>query len=103
MEINMLRFIRLLGAFFICLATTATAGARPSPVAPGVAEVPVPTLDGLWKGPLKVPGGQLEVIFRFVKLTGGEYFCTLDVPLQKVSRMNVKAEVKGDTVRLYAE
>ena len=62
-----------------------------------------PPLDGLWKGPLKVPGGQLEVIFRFVKLTGGEYFCTLDVPLQKVSRMNVKTEVSGDTVRLYAE
>ena len=63
----------------------------------------VPPLDGLWKGPLKVPGGQLEVIFRFVKLTGGEYFCTMDVPLQKVSRMNVKTEVRGDTVRLYAE
>ena len=63
----------------------------------------VPPLDGLWKGPLKVPGGQLEVIFRFVKLTGGEYFCTLDVPLQKVSRMNVKAELRADTVRLFAE
>jgi hypothetical protein len=101
MEINMLRLIRLLGAFFICLAVAApaTAGGRPL----GVADAPVPALDGLWKGPLKVPGGQLEVIFRFVKLTGGEYFCTLDVPLQKVSRMNVKAEVKGDTVRLYAE
>ena len=50
-----------------------------------------------------MPGGQLEVIFRFVKLTGGEYFCTLDVPLQKVSRMNVKTEIKNDTIRLYAE
>ncbi len=61
-----------------------------------------PALDGLWKGALKVPGGQLEVIFRLMKLTDG-YFCTLDVPLQKVSRMNVKAEVKGDSIRLFAE
>ena len=73
------------------------------PQAAPLATAAVPPLDGLWKGPLKVPGGQLEVIFRFVKLTGGEYFCTLDVPLQKVSRMNVKTEIKGDTVRLYAE
>jgi pimeloyl-ACP methyl ester carboxylesterase len=63
----------------------------------------MPPLDGLWKGQLKVPGGQLEVIFRFVKLTGGEYFATLDVPLQKVSRMAVKVNIKADTVNLIAE
>ncbi|MBD2770494.1 alpha/beta hydrolase [Hymenobacter sp. BT664] len=101
----MLRLVHLLGASFICLvaAVSAPAATRPAPVTWGVADAPPPALDGLWKGPLKVPGGQLEVIFRFVKLTGGEYFCTLDVPLQKVSRMNVKADVKGDSVRLYAE
>lgn len=57
-----------------------------------------PALDGFWKGPLTMPGGQLEVIFRLVKLTNGTYFATLDVPLQKVSRMSVKVEVQGDTV-----
>ncbi|QNH61915.1 alpha/beta hydrolase family protein [Hymenobacter sediminicola] len=62
-----------------------------------------PTLDGLWKGPLKVPGGQLEVVFRLVSLTGGSYFATLDVPLQKVSQIAVAVEIKGDTVIFAAE
>jgi hypothetical protein len=62
-----------------------------------------PALDGLWKGPLKMPGGELEVIFRLVSLTGGEYFATLDVPMQRVSRMAVQVEVRGDTVVFAAE
>ena len=59
--------------------------------------------DGFWKGPLKVPGGQLEVVFRTVKLSGGTYFATLDVPLQKVSRMAVEVLTAADTVRFFAE
>ncbi|UOQ66703.1 hypothetical protein [Hymenobacter volaticus] len=67
------------------------------------ATVAAPTLDGLWKGPLKMPGGQLEVVFRLVSLTGGSYFATLDVPMQKVSRMPVQVEVRNDTVVFAAE
>ncbi|GAB2948628.1 alpha/beta fold hydrolase [Hymenobacter coalescens] len=62
-----------------------------------------PALDGLWKGPLKVPGGQWEVIFRVVTLAGGKYFATLDVPMQKVSRMSVDVQLHGDTVVFVAE
>ena len=103
MKINMYRSILLLSGIVSCLAVAAPARASHGPRAVAVAEAEVPSLDGLWKGQLKVPGGQLEVIFRMQKLAGGEYYSTLDVPLQKVSRMNVKAEVKGDTVRLFAE
>ena len=101
MKISTARLFLLLGGFFSCLVLAAPAQAGTRLVAALADDVP--TLDGLWKGQLKVPGGQLEVIFRLQKLAGGEYFCVLDVPLQKVSRMNVKAEVKGDTVRLFAE
>ncbi len=59
-----------------------------------------PPLDGLWKGPLQMPGGQLEVIFRLVKLSNGEYFATLDVPLQKASHLAVTVETRADTVVL---
>ncbi|WBA41524.1 alpha/beta hydrolase family protein [Hymenobacter canadensis] len=70
----------------------------------GSAQAAAPTsLDGLWKGPLKMPGGELEVVFRLVSLTGGEYFATLDVPQQRVSRMAVQVQVHGDTVILAAE
>ena len=102
MTINTFRLSVLFGGLLICLTLAAAppVSARQSPAVPVTADVPA--LDGLWKGQLKVPGGQLEVIFRFMKLSGGEYFCSLDVPLQKVSRMNVKMEVKGDTVRLFA-
>ena len=101
MKINMYRSFFLLSAIVACLVlpTSARASSRPLPVA----SADVPSLHGLWTGQLTVPGGQLEVIFRLQKLAGGEYYSTLDVPLQKVSRMNVKAEVKGDTVRLFAE
>jgi alpha-beta hydrolase superfamily lysophospholipase len=103
MKINTFRLFHLCGVLLTGFLLAAPAQANPHPQSVSARVADVPPLDGLWKGPLKVPGGQLEVIFRFVKLTGGEYFCTLDVPLQKVSRMNVKTEIKGDTVRLYAE
>ncbi|GAC1588455.1 MAG: alpha/beta fold hydrolase [Hymenobacter sp.] len=103
MKTHSFRLFRLFGVLVSCLAFAgpvwAANGARPS----AAAAAAVPALDGLWKGQLKVPGGQLEVIFRFVKLSGGEYFCTLDVPLQKVSHMAVKTDIQGDTVRLFAE
>jgi pimeloyl-ACP methyl ester carboxylesterase len=60
---------------------------------------PLP-LDGFWKGPLKMPGGQLEVIFRLVKLSNGEYYATLDVPLQKATRLAVTVTTRGDSVLL---
>jgi pimeloyl-ACP methyl ester carboxylesterase len=89
------------GLFLALTAPKAEAQTAPAKAAPAVATSAA--LDGLWKGQLKVPGGQLEVIFRLMKLTGGEYFASLDVPLQKVSRMTVKAEVKADSVKLFAE
>ena len=69
---------------------------------PAVASAPI-TLDGLWKGPLKMPGGELEVVFRLISLTGGEYFATMDVPMQRVSRMAVQVQVRGDTIVFAAE
>ena len=99
MKTNTFRALYLLRGLFICLFLVGAAQAR----ARVITAADAPALDGIWKGQLKVPGGQLEVIFRFVKLTGGEYFGTLDVPLQKVSHMAVKTELKADTVRLFAE
>jgi pimeloyl-ACP methyl ester carboxylesterase len=57
-----------------------------------------PPLEGFWKGPLQLPGGELEVIFRLVKLSSGEYFATLDVPKQRVSRLSVTVSMRADTV-----
>ena len=65
---------------------------------PASAHAAGPALDGYWKGPLKLPGGQLEVIFRLVKLSSGDYFATLDVPMQKVSRLAVTVTTRADTV-----
>lgn len=69
--------------------------ALPGTSAPRPADTP---LDGLWKGPLKLPGGELEVIFRLVKLSNGEYFATLDVPKQRVSNLSVTVSTLADTI-----
>ncbi len=64
------------------------------------APVEAPPLDGFWRGSLRLPGGQLEVIFRLIKLSSGEYFASLDVPLQKVNNLAVTVTVHADTVVL---
>lgn len=85
----------------LLLARPASAqGPTPPSGAPG--QPSAAPLDGFWKGPLKVPGGSLEVIFRFLKLTSGDYFGTLDVPLQKVSHLEVQVTQSHDTVQFYA-
>ena len=78
-------------ALLLTLAPPSWGNARPA------AE---PPLDGLWKGPLQMPGGKIEVIFRLVKLSSGEYFATLDVPMQKVSHLKVTVATHADTVVL---
>lgn len=84
-------------SFLSCLLL-ALAWAGPGRAAPPAPAAP--PLDGFWKGPLKLPGGQLEVIFRLTQLSSGEYFATLDVPLQKVSRLAVTVVTRADTVRM---
>ncbi|GAA3947203.1 alpha/beta hydrolase family protein [Hymenobacter algoricola] len=61
-----------------------------------------PGLAGQWKGPLKMPGGSLDVVVSVTELATGKRFAVLDVPLQKVNRMPMTLEAKGDTVILYA-
>jgi len=62
-----------------------------------------PTLNGQWKGPLKVPGGTLDLIITLVPLSNGTYYAALDVPQQHISRMPVEAETKGDEITLKIE
>ena len=88
MSITRLGFYSLL-AFLLTWALPGQSIAHPTADKP---------LDGLWKGPLKLPGGELEVIFRLVKLSSGEYFATLDVPKQRVSHLSVTVTTRADTV-----
>ncbi|OUJ73647.1 alpha/beta hydrolase family protein [Hymenobacter crusticola] len=62
-----------------------------------------PTLNGQWKGPLKVPGGTLDLIITLVPLSNGTYYAALDVPQQRISRMPVEAETKGNEITLKIE
>ena len=57
-------------------------------------------LAGLWCGPLKLPGNQLDVMFRLVRLTTGDYFATLDAPLRPVGDLAVTIVMQTDTVFL---
>jgi fermentation-respiration switch protein FrsA (DUF1100 family) len=55
-------------------------------------------LGGLWKGKLALLGGQLDVTVSVVQLSNGKFFAALDVPAQKVSRMETELTVRGDSV-----
>ena len=81
---------------FICLLRSLLTTAASLPT------ILTPSLDGLWKGPVKVPGGEWEVVFRVVPLAGGSYFASLDVPVQRVSHVEVTVEMQGDSVHFVA-
>jgi dipeptidyl aminopeptidase/acylaminoacyl peptidase len=62
-----------------------------------------PRLSGQWQGPLKVPGGSLTLMVTIVPLSNGTYYAALDVPQQRISRMPVEVDLKGDNLTLRIE
>ncbi|MBF9236436.1 alpha/beta fold hydrolase [Hymenobacter sp. BT683] len=64
---------------------------------------PLAPLNGQWKGPLKLLGGQITVIITMVPLTNGTYYAALDAPQQRISRMPVEVELKGNDIKLRIE
>ncbi|MBJ6110536.1 alpha/beta hydrolase [Hymenobacter sp. BT523] len=89
----MIRF--LLAAIFLVASTlSAAATAPPTAAAP---------LNGQWKGPLKLLGGQITVVITIVPLTNGTYYGALDAPQQRISRMPVDVNLKGTDLTLRIE
>ncbi|MDB5233569.1 MAG: hypothetical protein JWR44_562 [Hymenobacter sp.] len=70
-----------------------------APPAPGK---PAP-LNGQWKGPLKMLGGEITVIITIVPLTNGTYYGALDAPQQRISRMPVEVSLTGADLKLRIE
>lgn len=87
-------FLRLLPLFWL-LPLLVVAGPKPS-----AADSP---LGGQWRGDLKVPGGTWELVITIIPLSNGTLYATIDVPKQKISRMPVKAELKGSEVTMRIE
>ncbi|WP_460615126.1 alpha/beta hydrolase family protein [Hymenobacter seoulensis] len=67
------------------------------------AGTPPLVLNGQWKGPLKVPGGQLTLIITVVPLSNGSYYAALDAPQQRISRMPAEVEIKGLDISISIE
>ena len=91
----MIRFI--LSALFVLshlLPTTAFATGEPPTPSP---------LNGQWRGPLKMLGGEIAIVITIVPLTNGSYYAALDAPQQRISRMPVDVELKGDNLTLRIE
>ena len=88
----MIRF--LLAAFLLLTSLPQAVAATP----------PVPTpLNGQWKGPLKLLGGEITLIITIVPLTNGTFYAALDAPQQRISRMPVEVELKEDNLTLRIE
>ena len=90
----MIRFIRAVLLLLVLIVPFATILAEPL--------VPAP-LNGQWKGPLKLLGGEITVIITIVPLTNGTYYAALDAPQQRISRMPVEVELKDDNLTLRIE
>ena len=60
-------------------------------------------LSGQWRGPLKMLGGKINIAITIVPLTNGTYYAALDAPQQRISRMPVEVELKGDDLTLRIE
>lgn len=85
-------------SFWSCLLVALSAAS------PALAQTRTPTvsLGGIWKGQLPVQGGnKADLTVTIVPLAGNKYFSALDIPAQKVTRMNVEVAVRGDSVVLY--
>ena len=68
------------------------------------AALPVPApLNGQWRGPLKMLGGEISISITIVPLTNGTYYAALDAPQQRISRMPVEVELKDDELTLRIE
>ena len=90
----MMKTLLTTGSWLLLLLLAMPGWSRP------VRPADAPALDGFWQGPLQLPGGKLAVIFRLVKLSSGEYFATLDVPLQKVKNLTVAVTTEGPAITL---
>lgn len=65
---------------------------------------PNPTpLNGQWRGPLKMLGGEITIAITIVPLSNGTYYAALDAPQQRISRMPVEVELKDDDLTLRIE
>jgi pimeloyl-ACP methyl ester carboxylesterase len=84
----------------LALSLLSTVASMPAAVAQDSTVRPLP-LAGLWKGPLPVLGGKLDLTVSVVPLAGGTFFAALDVPAQRVSRMTVEVTVRGDSVLMW--
>ncbi|WP_197076777.1 alpha/beta hydrolase family protein [Hymenobacter terrenus] len=60
-------------------------------------------LNGQWKGPLKLLGGQINIVITIVPLTNGTYYAALDAPQQRISRMPVEVDLKGPDLKMRIE
>ncbi|WP_375418418.1 alpha/beta hydrolase family protein [uncultured Hymenobacter sp.] len=64
---------------------------------------PPALLNGQWKGPLKLMGGEITILITIVPLTNGTYYAALDAPQQRISRMPVEVELNEHNLRLRME
>ncbi len=59
-----------------------------------------PSLEGLWKGTVELPGQALEIVVRIAAAGGGAWSGTIDIPAQGARNLTLsKFEVLPDAVR----
>ena len=67
-----------------------------------VAANSVPTVIGVWKGPLPIPGGSLPIQLEVIQVGANKLIATLDLPAKRLNRIPVSLTFRGDTLVFYA-
>jgi pimeloyl-ACP methyl ester carboxylesterase len=62
----------------------------------------MPSLAGIWKGPLSIPGGTLPVQITIIQPAANKLIATLDLPAKRLNKVPASLTLRGDTLIFYA-
>ena len=62
----------------------------------------MPSVAGIWKGPLSIPGGKLPVQISILQPGANKLIVTLDLPAKRLNKVPASLTLRGDTLLFYA-
>ncbi|WP_216726562.1 alpha/beta hydrolase [Hymenobacter siberiensis] len=62
----------------------------------------MPSVAGVWKGPLSIPGGTLPIQISIIQPGANKLIATLDLPAKRLNKVPASLTLRGDTLIFYA-
>ena len=91
-----------LGLWPAAVLAQPTVPIRSDSVALAAAAAGMPSLAGIWQGPLSIPGGKLPVQISIRQPGGNKLIVSLDLPAKRLNKVPASLTLRGDTLIFYA-